>query len=90
MMREMTEGELHAWYRRGRWPCCNASGYRPGPCGGAMQNIQCPRCNTVMNVMNPEDPRFWGMVAMGQMIEVPAHYKPPTIPLLWRIFGLFE
>lgn len=86
-MRDMTKDELHAWYRRGRWPCCYGTGYLAGPRGGIMQNIKCPRCGTVMNVIDPEDRRYWGIDGIGQMIELPPDYRVHK-PLLWRIRDL--
>jgi len=89
VMREMTREERHAWYQRGRWPCCNGTGYLPGPRGGRMMNIKCTRCGTVMNVLDPADRRLWGVDGFGQMIETPPGYRARPIPLLWRIRELF-
>ena len=84
-IREMNREELHAWYRRGRWPCCGGVGYLAGPRGGAMQNIKCRRCGTIMNVIDPEDRRLWGVIGPGQMIETPEGYTPRPIPWYWRL-----
>ncbi len=86
--RKMTPEELHAWYRRGRWPCCNGTGYLAGPRGGMMQNIKCPRCGTIMSVVDPEAQRYWGLVAFGEIIETPPGYLARPIPLLWRLRDL--
>jgi hypothetical protein len=79
--RELTPDEKYCWYRWGRWPCCQGTGYLAGPRGGVMQNIKCPRCGTEMNVFNPEDRRYWGVLGFGQMLHEPENYRPAALPL---------
>lgn len=91
-MRQMNTEETHAWYRRGRWPCCEGTGYLGGPREADMVRIMCPRCGTVMQVVDPANREHWGAIKPGHMLAVPKGYTPRPIPLLWRIhdFVFFE
>jgi hypothetical protein len=86
-MRELTVAEKDYWYGRALWPCCKRSGYLEGPRGGMSMNIKCPRCGTVMNVIDPARSHWWGWMGPAQMIEEPPGYTPPKLPR-WRVFML--
>lgn len=89
MMRQMTPGELHAWYVRGEWPCGHGNQYIPGPRGGLSRNIQCPKCGMKLNVVDPDSGYGERGVHFGQVIEEHPFYKPPPLPLAARIARWF-
>lgn len=89
-MREMTPGELHAWYERRVLPCGHGGRYLPGPRGGLMQNVKCPVCALALNVVDPTSEFDVASFPFGQVIEAPADYVPPSVPLLVRIRNVFK
>lgn len=88
-MRDMTEGERYRWYTQHEWPCGHGKKYLPGPRGGLMRNVMCPTCEMKLNVVDPES-EFADLIDAGQVIEAPANYTPPSLPLRLRAWNFMR
>jgi len=51
--RPFTGIEVAAWMA-GVMPCCGGTMYVRGPMGGASINLQCPRCDFRISVLDPD------------------------------------
>jgi len=82
MIRDMTPGEMDAWYDRHQWPCGHGQHYLEGPRGGIMRNITCPKCGMKLNVVDPQSGFAW---RIGQVLVEPDGYVPPKeMGEFWR------
>ncbi len=69
-MRDLTDEELDKLYSGRGCIFCHSTQFYPGPCGGAMQNIECAECGAKYNVAEPN----LG-IRTGQLLEGPAQAK---------------